>query len=166
LGDVDELAIIGAYLWDQMGKHPATAQAMEQALIDAHWFKPSEAKAVVAALISSEFLFREGENLTGSSILSGVEIPRGFHPSPGFTEDLGKARQPPLLDRILSAAAQSGDKASIEEIAAETKRTKLELGLTLEGAALLVAWRHGVRKADLIAEFLSSLKTDRPNDET
>jgi hypothetical protein len=138
---------------------------MEQALVDAHWFKPSEAKVVVSTLISSEFLSRDGETLAGGPGLSGVEVPRGFHPSPGFTEDLNKVRQPPLLDRILSLAAQSGDKATIDEIAGETRRTKLELGLTLEGAALLVAWRRGIRKTELIEEFLSSLKIKRPNDE-
>lgn len=163
---MDELAVIGAYLWDQVGRQPVTAQVMEQALVDAHWFKPSEAKVVVAALITSEFLSSDGVTIVEGAKLAGVEVPRGFHPSPGFIESLGKVRQPPLLDRILSEAAQSGEQASMDEVVAETKRTKIDLGLTLEGAALLVAWRRGFKRTDLIEEFLASLKTNRPNDET
>lgn len=156
---MDEMRVVGAFLWDQVGKRPTTAETLQGALsFELRWFTPKEARSVVAQLVASGLFQAEGTQLTAAPKLSGVEVPRGFHPSPDFLRHAEEPEPPSLLDRIFQAVMQS-HQGNPNELLAEANRTATELGVPTEGAALLVAWRRGVRPKDLLEEFVSNLKS-------
>ncbi len=154
---MSELEFVGAFVWNQVGRQPTTEKAVTDLLsLELRWFKPAEAREVVSALVASGLYRSQAGQLTAHERLSEVEVPRGFRPSPAFLEEARRVRATPLLDRILALVAAPPN-ADGEALRTEVSQVASDLGVPVEAAALLVAWRRGVRDTSLIAEFEKSL---------
>lgn len=136
---------------------------MESALsYELNWFKPTEARSVAGALISKGLFVRDGESFVGSRDLAGITVPLGYRPPPDVAQGMETRSATPLVSRILEATVNAGKGESMAKLTSEVEEVSARLGVPQEGAALLVAWRRGVRRDDLITEFESSLSGHKP----
>ncbi len=159
----EDLEIVGAYLWRQLGHRPATANQAEGALsYELHLFKPSEAKVVLEALVARGLFRREGDRLSASSDLSGVDVPIGYHPPEDFLSRLPKIPSTPLLPRLIAQIHSADPSAKPEAILEEIAQVADHLGVAQPAAAFLVAWRRGFRDPALLKEYLDSLSSSQP----
>lgn len=155
---VDELTVVGAYLWRQLGNRPASQNQAEGALsYELRLFKPSEAKAVLEALLARELFVRNGDKIAGTSGLLPIDVPLGFRPSAQFLSTLTQPSEGSLMDEILGFLKPQLSEADRVTLGDEIALTAQHLGVSQESAALLVGWRKGLRDPRLVQEYLSSL---------
>lgn len=156
---MDDLRIVAARLWILLGRREAPRPVWVEALSERlGWFKPSEAERVVDLLQSSGKIVAgtAASSLRGSDGLDDVEVPFTYRPP----ADLAQARPRPaqgLVERTLAEVLRATGEP-LEGLREETARASLDLGLTPEAAALLVAWRRGLPVVALREELERSLR--------
>ena len=159
----DDLEVVGAFLWRQLGHRPATSNQAEGALsYELHLFKPSEARIVLDALISRGLFHREGDQLTGVPDLLGIDRPLGYHPPESFLKDLPRGVSLPLLPRLLEFISTGLSEVEQSRVPEEVAEVAKHLGVSRESAALLVGWKKGRRDPTLIEECARSISQSVP----
>ncbi|MDD5473213.1 MAG: DUF2240 family protein [Candidatus Methanoperedens sp.] len=122
--------------------------------IDLNWFTPDQAKIVLAEAEKSGLLKRNGEMVSASFDISGVNIPSGFKPQQGIFEK--KTLFERIIERITSGTGMDKRKA-IALI--NKKQEELAKMVVIEVSAILVAIEHGILVDDLIEEEYAALAT-------
>ncbi len=138
---MDDLTLLGAFLWQRVGRQPAPRKVLEDILaFEVQWFRPSRAREVVDALVASGIwqTSPDWDRLTASPGLADVAIPPGWRPvetrlAPGAPA----SPPPPLLDRLLTALTEKEAGRTREAIASRIRERARTLSVSPEAAAIL-----------------------------
>jgi len=119
--------------------------------LDRSWFSPDQAKRLVNVATAEGLLEQTDDGLAIGFDPASVEIPEGFVPD----EDILTQRT--TFERILDMLVEAG--ATKQEAVAEINRRQTDLGISLDGAAVLYARQQGLDVAALADRALTELQS-------
>ena len=156
---MEDLRAIASRLWERAGRRPQSEAELEESLVfKLRWFKPTEARRVVRALLDSGLWVRSADGVVAAEEVRGIEPPFSYHPPEPFTlPDLS----PPLERRVLLRVASSTgeDPALLER---ELRELSSRLDVTPAVGAVLLAHRRGMDLPELREEAGRALRPTAP----
>ena len=111
--------------------------------LDRDWFSPDQAQRLVDVATGEGLLDRDGDDIVVRFDVAGVDVPDGFVPDESVVQERS------VFERALDAVVDTG--VEKQEAVADINRLQVDLGVTIEAAAVLYARRRGLDVTDLAA---------------
>ena len=170
----DELTICAAAFLRNKGKNVVTENEFLMGIsMDLHWMPYGDAKVLLAALLNSKILEKNGEYLKPTFDVSGItDVPVGYRPGPDFVSKLKTKNDVPVKEKTApmksSAPTQDLFPMMIEEAVetgmekrdfiSEANNIQKKLNVDITVAGLMVLRDRGADIGPLADRVYASLK--------
>ena len=160
----DGLTVCAAAFFRSIGKDVTTPEEFVMiASLELKWMSPSDAKILLAALLSEGILEKRGEYIRAAGDLSGIDLPLAYRPPKDILVTARSApapapkeeAAPDLFHILIGTAAENG--IQTKDFVPACTRIQKRLGIDVSAAALLVLRDCGADISPLVETVYSGI---------